>query len=477
MQHLPEIIDSSASTKLKWEYITACFWQLGHIGLPAEPEVLVAEGTQYYIQTNDPVGQGRNIILCLVYSTDFFSLPAQFFFGVARYLVQIGQNVKANNLIQSGLSLAAISDDSPTHLLGLRMAAEMEAIFSNYKEILKYAHEGCELAQLTGHPEEEGQFLGLAASALHKLGNISEALSLCSKAHALLVLCQLEKSDRAIGLLDTQAGIYVERTEYARAYELTTKIVSMTAPDRSPYYHANALINLVGLGIEMGTDENGINHNLTAASDLVKHLGWIHGQMYCSEVAASLVLHHGDIATAYTAYKECLSISQGKSTDIMLMCLQRLGDFTYGMCNLENTFIWAVVYFAHARQARALGHMFEALRCLGDTLLAQEEAETALNIFRVVLNGSTEMGVHRRQADCMIRLGDAAFQHGDCEQALVMWENARPLFICSSQEKTVSAIDKRLAQVRNQGSSSLQDMFNHEYSESPSRKLEGVTCL
>ncbi|KAJ6555666.1 hypothetical protein DFH09DRAFT_1084836 [Mycena vulgaris] len=176
----------------------------------------------------------------------------------------------------------------------------------------------------------------------------------------------------------------------------------MTAPDRAPYYHGFALINLAGLGIVMGTDENKINHNLTAGLDLVKHLGWIFGEMGCAEVAASLVLHRGDIATAYTAYKKCFATSQGKSTDIMLMCLQRLGDFAYGMCDLENTFTWA------------------ALRCLGDVLLAQEETETAFNIFRAVLDGSTEMGVHRRQVDCMIRLGDLAMQNGDWEQAQAM---------------------------------------------------------
>ncbi|KAJ6628708.1 hypothetical protein B0H10DRAFT_1988920 [Mycena sp. CBHHK59/15] len=74
----------------------------------------------------------------------------------------------------------------------------------------------------------------------------------------------------------------------------------------------------------------------------------------------------------------------------------------------------------------------------------QGDEETALNIFLTVLDGSTEMDVHRRRADCMTRIGDIQMRHGHLEEARKLWEDARPLFARSSQMKEVAGINARL---------------------------------
>jgi hypothetical protein len=89
----------------------------------------------------------------------------------------------------------------------------------------------------------------------------------------------------------------------------------------------------------------------------------------------------------------------------------------------------------------------QALRCLGQILSAQGEAETALSLFNVALDGFTFMDVHHWRADCMVRIADILQDCGEVMKAVELWKAARPLFERSSQMKDITWIDAKLAEV------------------------------
>ncbi|KAJ6480998.1 hypothetical protein C8R45DRAFT_1100565 [Mycena sanguinolenta] len=88
-----------------------------------------------------------------------------------------------------------------------------------------------------------------------------------------------------------------------------------------------------------------------------------------------------------------------------------------------------------------------ALLFLGDVFVTDNDEDTALALYTVALEGFTFMDVHRSRAECMLRLGDLAYKHGDTTAAIVHWEMARPLFERSSQTKDIAKIDSRLVTV------------------------------
>jgi predicted negative regulator of RcsB-dependent stress response len=117
------------------------------------------------------------------------------------------------------------------------------------------------------------------------------------------------------------------------------------------------------------------------------------------------------------------------------------------MCSPAQTFRWATTYLALASKSQQLSETYQALRYFGDIFLAIGNEQTALNIFQAVLDGSTEMDVHRRRADCMSRIGDILLRRQEVERATEMWEAARPLFVRSSRANDVVATDAKLEEL------------------------------
>jgi hypothetical protein len=58
-------------------------------------------------------------------------------------------------------------------------------------------------------------------------------------------------------------------------------------------------------------------------------------------------------------------------SEAVYLSLVKLGNLTNNFCGLEKTFHWATTYFALSRRSTRLGYTCQALRCLGDILLAQ----------------------------------------------------------------------------------------------------------
>jgi hypothetical protein len=287
-----------------------------------------------------------------------------------------------------------------------------------------------------------------AALGWCQLGELRQAQAICEEVRQIMRVCSLDGSNRELAVLDMEAEIHFQKSEYSQASDLHTLVGRMTSEDVMPWFHANTLIAKAEVCILTGADETEIRTMLDKAKQLTDALGWTSRKIMCEQTFASLSLHQGkDKNTTRATFKNCFSKSGTEDTDVAYMSLQYLGDLSYGMCDVGETLQWAGIYFALARKSKALGHTYQALRYLGDVILAQGDEASALNVFRVVLVGSTEMDVHRRRADCMARIGDILNRRGDPAKARDLWEEARPLFARSSQAKQVIAMDERLAAV------------------------------
>ncbi|KAJ6540569.1 hypothetical protein B0H19DRAFT_1077976 [Mycena capillaripes] len=154
----------------------------------------------------------------------------------------------------------------------------------------------------------------------------------------------------------------------------------------------------------------------------------------------------------------CLVANAELDAKIIFLSLESRRIFQRDMRSGGNILLGSDV-FCVAKKTQDLGHKYQALRYLGDNFLAQKDEETALSVFQVVLDGSTEMDVHRRRADCMSRMGDIHLRRGELDRAKQLWETARPLFVRSSCAKDATLIGSKLAQLaRNKIETSVRSL-------------------
>ncbi|KAJ7848299.1 hypothetical protein B0H13DRAFT_1906827 [Mycena leptocephala] len=157
-----------------------------------------------------------------------------------------------------------------------------------------------------------------------------------------------------------------------------------------------------------------------------------------------LYLREGNFPKARLLFERCMKLC--KYSEIMFYCLERLGDVTrWDTPNWMSG--WTTVFLVYSHKSKEKRGIHKALQFLGDIFLAQNDEHTAISLFRVALDGFTQMDVHLGRAECMTRLGDISKERGNLVKAMRLWETAKPLFERSSQAKQVDCIDNRLAGV------------------------------
>ncbi|KAJ6555189.1 hypothetical protein DFH09DRAFT_574678 [Mycena vulgaris] len=300
------------------------------------------------------------------------------------------------------------------------------------------------MAQILGDFEAEAQSLLREARARSASGYPSLALSLCLAAREILVHCGHGGSDTYIAILDIQADVHLQKTEYEESHCLNEEVARLTSPTRSPFFHLNALINLAWLDIVTGADEQEIFKKLDTARTVATRLEWGYGVQYCELITVDIYLRRGDLTEASRALEQCLPLFGSFQTNLQLHCLRQLAEVSYEMRQIDQASRWVVMFLALGCKTRSHGEIYHALQYLGDVFTAQDDDETTLDIFQAVLDGTTEMDVHHRRANCMTRIGDILERRGDLKNGKEMWESARPLFILTSQMGSVEGIRQRI---------------------------------
>ncbi|KAF8205258.1 hypothetical protein K438DRAFT_2096408 [Mycena galopus ATCC 62051] len=150
----------------------------------------------------------------------------------------------------------------------------------------------------------------------------------------------------------------------------------------------------------------------------------------------------GRFAIGKVKFQDCLH--KAKSSDIKHFCSEYLANILAWPVS-EQEYKWTIIYLVSACKLRQRLDLHKALLFLGDAFSANEDENTATNLYQVALEGFTDMDVHQSRAQSMLRLGNLANKHGHTSEAIGFWKEARPLFERSLQAKDVAEIDFRLA--------------------------------
>jgi ATP/maltotriose-dependent transcriptional regulator MalT len=284
-------------------------------------------------------------------------------------------------------------------------AASLAHQLGEYHQAMKYAQRGQLEARKEGAVLLELTCTIREAHAVVALGNLSYALELCESARQLLIAHGFQGSDRDVSVLDTTAEIAFHQGQYGKAYELRQSMVKQTSPGNSPRYYVHASLCLVEIEIILGYNESHtIQQQIADLKQTSELLHWQYGIMFANTMNAHLSMSLGSDGGREDQLRCFASAQKSNAVYIMFKCLDKLGDKQYDPSDLEGAFMWACTYFALARKSKNLWHTYQSLQQLADILAGWGEQDTALALFRVVLQGSVEMGVDHRQQQCRLRL-------------------------------------------------------------------------
>ncbi|KAJ6556083.1 hypothetical protein B0H19DRAFT_1293007 [Mycena capillaripes] len=429
-QRLPHLIELSGDTGLRWRYTARCFFKPELIPLIDDVDASIEKGVQYFMAGIRPAHEAV-----------YFYIAAATYHDIRKSMP------RAIEFIKLALSSAQQAGELDLQLLSLDAEFQIAYTVHDPYWIIAVAHKAREIAPFASNYWEH-RFTQWEAHGNCHLGNLSRALNLCTHVEEILMSDGMEGSDRYLELLDLRADISIFQSDYIQARQLHQQIITRTSPTCSPWFHANSLMYMAYLDIQMEDEGTRIVNNIEAAEAIYAAYRSPRISL-CSWVAAELKLSHGDTANARGAFVDCLSKSLGIYTDISHRCLAALSDPKHGMGDLLDTFRWAIVYLVFTQKLKdpiatscALQHLAHLHTMLGDE-------DNALSLFYAALQAGTMMGVYRLRAGCMVGIGDIMHRHGDSAQAKEMWTTAQPLFVRSSRMKDVAAVQRRLEQLAN----------------------------
>ncbi|KAJ7264309.1 hypothetical protein C8J57DRAFT_413964, partial [Mycena rebaudengoi] len=270
---------------------------------------------------------------------------------------------------------------------------------------------------------------------------------LLQQSRDLLTACGQQQSALDLAILNHQAQIHLVKSEYMESRKLNVAIASSCRP--ISYESLLANLNIAFIDIATGVESKSIRQNLNMAQSHMKQLYGHDGRHTCfaAELAtAELSLRDGAPGTVNSMFETCFILSQD-STELALLCLERLGDLSTGMNDIPTTLRWGGLFLSLALKCKDKHQTMQAFQCLGQIFSAEGDNETALSLFIIALDGFTFMDVHRWRADCMVRIAGIKNNRGEVMKAIELWKTARPLFERSSQTKDIAQIDAKLAGV------------------------------
>jgi hypothetical protein len=252
-----------------------------------------------------------------------------------------------------------------------------------YSPALKLAHASKQITTLCGDIHGQAFAIINESRCQAGLGNLIRAKALAKDALELL-----PTEIRHVGE-EVLVHLHMLKTEYVEARAMTLGILEYRA-SCIPQIHDTLIchLNLAGIGIETSVELEVINHHLDAARIQCTTFAYPAGLIHCDYVSANIHLRQGNISLAREMLMKCLlSYQDSGNIEGVQDCLASLADIQRGMCNPRDATRWAVVLLSSGMTAKNRLVTGRALRCIGDTVAAEGDAETALSIFLAALYG------------------------------------------------------------------------------------------
>ncbi|KAJ6627908.1 hypothetical protein B0H10DRAFT_316633 [Mycena sp. CBHHK59/15] len=421
-EYLPEYLERLGDNRLYGAYLADHFlsWQYHPI---SDPEGLAHKAVQFFKNSNDRSGEAR-----------LYSALGAYYRG------HDNDTTKAVELFSLALSLAEEIGDPARQCLALGSLSQCNWQLGNYVEGQKHAREMRRIAKLNGYILSVAHAIQSELLCRTSRGDFTHSFELSAEARKLLAFCGLEGSAVDLILIDSDADIHFQKTEYTESRNLYIR----TFHKHPPLAQAYDRLAIVNIDIEIGADEGEIQRDLDAVHSSFVSIQNPPGITLCEVAQATLDLREGRRKQAKSTLERCFTSTRGNDQEISILCLEKLADITHGMFDVESTLFWAFVLLAFARKGQNNVSIHHALRYLGDIFQAQNDETTALSLFEVAQEGYRAMGIHRSLGDCMLRIGDILYHRSEIGKAVEMWKAALPLFQRSLQRKDVERTEDRL---------------------------------
>ncbi|KAJ7036095.1 hypothetical protein C8F04DRAFT_1096173 [Mycena alexandri] len=368
--------------------------------------------------------------------------------GEARLFCAFGSYYRRHdNDIPKGLKywetaqdLAKQVNDPKIQCIALREAAEAIWQLGKYREAQAMAGDMRLLARIHGLFVAEAQAIRIELLCRVSRGDLAPCLQLSAEARAILAFCGLQGGPLEQALLASDADVHFQKTEYIEARTL----YSQTVANEAPLAQAYDRWSMAGIDIETGVETNLIRQDLEATKLIFESIMNPPGITLCEVYLAYVDIREGLLVKAKLALERAFSLTRGNDQEISILCLNKLGDPTSQLSDIQTTFGWTLVLLAFAQTGGNTIAIYHALSCLALIFLAQDDDGTALSLFQVAFDGFTAMDVHRSKGVCAVWMGDIFHQRGNEQKAIELWKIARPLFVRSSQFQDVARIDERI---------------------------------
>lgn len=296
------------------------------------------------------------------------------------------------------------------------------------------------LAQIHGLFYHEAQAIRVELLCRVSLGNLASCVTLSAQGRALLAFCGLQGSTLDLALVNSDAEVHLQKTEYAEARAL----YSRTYVDQAPMAHAYHRLNLVDIDNEIGVDTVKVRQDLEAVKSTFESIMNPPGITLCEVFEAYVDIRDGLLTKARLSLEKSFAATRGNDQEISILCLNKLGNLSCGLAATWTTFGWTLVLMGFALKGNNTIAIYHALRCMGDVFLAGDDDDTALSLFHVALEGFTATDIHRSRGECALRLGDIFHVRGNKEDAFNLWNTARQCFVRSLQTRDIIRVDERI---------------------------------
>ncbi|KAJ7488021.1 hypothetical protein FB451DRAFT_1529027 [Mycena latifolia] len=430
MDHIPRLLAQLPDPRLDTNFTIEVLLTANHYPV-SDPDILIDRAVHHLTNLNDA------------------ALASKFYDVAGGYYLNRRNDIAMSlQFFDKALTLARDCANVQQQALTLNSLGLTKHTIGDYSGAQKHAREAQKMSQICGNVYQEALALYNQTACCSYLGNDKATITLCQEARQLLQLCGMHGGQLDDAITTTIAGVHSTKSEYAEARRIFTIIVHRTSPTKGPSAYALSLINIAQIDVMTGGPKDLVESNIEQATQIFAVMQVPAALDWCKLVLADLMLRERNIPKAKNLFQEGLNSQWGKNADAVNYALSRLADVScWTLDEIEWSWRWAVVYLAYAEKLQQKVDLYKALQCIGDGFMLQGDTDTAHSLFEVALAEFTQLDIHQRRADCMLRLGDIAKERRDFLKAIRLWKDARPLFERSLQANKIAKIDTRLAAV------------------------------
>jgi hypothetical protein len=236
------------------------------------------------------------------------------------------------------------------------------------------------------------------------LGDFKAGVALCADARKLLLACALSGGDTELQLMNLEAEILYQKSEYSASLAIHRSSAKLTSATIRPLDQAYALVNIASIEVIMDVADETVLKSLNGAKEIFTACSYPRGLCNCDVIQADLDYRAGKLVDAQVLYEKNLRIARGRDAEIPILCLEKLGDIRRDLQDILGTLHYRGVFLAWACKGKNAAATLHALRGFGDVLESLGDAGSARNVFEAALGGFTRMGIHRGVDECKARL-------------------------------------------------------------------------